>query len=207
VPKQPVISPVGFVPIQDRGAPNANSLLRVQKQGVGGAPVCVGATGAPGTIAHGTPGAESTITWTILGPIYDSSQMLFGSPTSNIRITIDGFYSFYLFWWSTDNIAANIETRLQIAPTSDSGFGAPSFAEPTLDGIVAWRDTVSLGTATSARSGGSMEFRGVELHANDLVRFQVRQDNATTDLTGTNVLTSEFRFLYPIPNASQGQIG
>lgn len=159
-------------------------------------PVCVGAVGNPGNIASGVPGALSTVLWQPANTLLRDQYSFIGpTATENIRIPFDGYYDFWMDWQILDVPAANeeLEIRLESAPTSDSGFAAPVFTE------VQPRFTKTFFSTKSLDNHFFILHRGVELHANDLVRFRVRVNGGTT-FTTTTVITSEFRFTYPIPN-------
>jgi hypothetical protein len=172
-----------------------NDLLAVRRRQASSNPqseiVCVTATGNPGTFTGLTQ-----VTWTPPAQIYDTGPFFPGN-TSNtsIRIPVNGFYNFHLHW-ICDAVGSDysIEVRMEVAPTSDSGIGSPSFAEP----IATYRHSKFVRTGTLDRFLIS-DYNGVELHANDLVQFRIRTD-LVAGLSATTVITSEFRLLYPIPH-------
>lgn len=185
-------NPGGFIPNKKD---NPDNWLMVERSHNRQLPVCTGATGNPGTIAN--TGLFVSVIWTQKGSIYDPFNMVGPTPTEQVRIPLDGFYSFYLHWFSNDNPGGqvNCDVACQLALTSDTGFGAPVWTNP----ITNYRQSIQFNAAATFDHGQFNLFRGVELHANDLVRFRIRQDGGT-NLTTTTVITSEFLFLYPIPN-------
>lgn len=160
-------------------------------------PVCVGAVGNPGTIASGTPGAISYCSWTASSLLNDRYNMVTNQldPTY-IRIPGDGYYDFYLHWNIADDIhtfTVELQPVMELAITSDAGFGAPSFSTLIIG---------STTTKTSAHIDNRFDnlYRGVELHANNLLRFGIKQYGGT-NLVNTTVSQSEFRMTYAIPNS------
>lgn len=166
-------------------------------------PVCVGATGTGGGLAAGAPGASKVIVWTPnANKLYDAWSMISG-PTNalgNIRIPRDGFYDFWLHFTWTDVFAVRTQLRcfMQKAPTSTSGYAAPVFA--SIAGMTASLDVPQAGG--TFLNNWSCLFRGVELHAHDLVRFQ-EQQSGTAGFAGISVDAQEFRYLYPIPTGGK----
>lgn len=158
-------------------------------------PFCAQFTGNPGSLVNGSPGALSSVTWTPnTNPIYDPYFMITPA-TTTIRIPWDGFYDFWMVWNVADNVATTESFACipQSAPASDSGYGAPSFSN------IVGTQTKLLTQGTSTLDTNFMcVYRGVELHANDLVRFQARVWGTQT-LTATTVTAAEFHWVAPIP--------
>ncbi len=159
-------------------------------------PVCVGATGDPGTIPSGGPGALTAVTWTPNpNPLYDASLFITPGPTAAIRIPVDGFYDFYLKWGIADDVSVveSFACVLEVAATSSTGFGAISYTATNLT------QSKLLSQAPTVDRHMMCLYRGVLASANDLVRFRV-QVYGTQALTNTTVTGMEFRQTYPVPN-------
>lgn len=117
---------------------------------------------------------------------------------------MDGFYDFWflLQLGQPDKGFFAVRACMDVANTSFTGFDAP-----------VWTRTVNgpskLFDATITLPGGDrfMEvlYRGIEFHANDLLRIGLNlyadTSGATvSDLAGSVVPFSEFKMTYPIPN-------
>lgn len=156
-------------------------------------------TGDPGSIASGSPGAFSYVTWTPnSNPVYDTHNMVTGAPTATIRIPQDGLYDIWLKWAIADNVASatSLSSILQFANTSDTGIASPSWS--TLPG--GQSKTLATGTSTVDTSFMCL-YRGNEFHANDLARVGVQIYGSQT-LTATTVAIAEFRYIRPLPEKS-----
>jgi len=164
-------------------------------------PVCTTITGDPGAIASGSPGALSTITWSPpTNPLFDTHNMLGGAATTDVRIPKDGFYSFWMAFRFGDN-PINNRTEFVVlfytAKTSETGYGAPSFSE----GPMRCSRTFDGSTHITADAYFTADFRGVELHQDDLVQFGVKVYGTQT-LNAVTVSVAEFRYLFPIPQGN-----
>lgn len=180
------------IPDRRKDVANWNEIERFSRN-TSNYPFCVKATGDPGNVPSGAPGAAVNVVWTApTNPLYDLWHMVIGG-NELIRIPQDGFYSFWMNWQSGDNFtaAAAIKTLMDTANTSITGFAAPSWTRymniiqdiPANPGFGRWWNS---------------EFRGIELHANDLVRFGI-QVYSTVALSSTIVVQSEFIFESAIP--------
>ena len=180
--------------VPDRKEMQANwNEIEKFSRGTSNYPFCAMLTGDPGTIASGTPGAASYVTWTAnANPLYDLYRMIVGDTT--IRIPSDGFYDFYLDWLIANNsvvVDTEISTFMDTANTSITGYGA-----------VAWTRAVTApGKFIPANQHIGLSFfasyAGIELHANDLVRFGIQVYSAN-NLTAT-VPVARFALESPIP--------
>jgi hypothetical protein len=162
-------------------------------------PVATPLSGDPGTIAN--TGATSDVTWSPpSNPLFDTHQMIGASSTVNVRIPVDGFYSFWMPWRFGDTLNARTEfaCRMYVATTSDTGFGAISYSE--VNKLRCTR-TFDGSTHLSVDAYFTAEFRGIELHANDMVKFTANTSSTLT-LTSTNITNAEFRYLGPIPQGN-----
>lgn len=177
--------------LPDRKALGNANAQQIEKfsRAVGNGPVCTGATGTPGTL----PGAGTleTVTWTPnSNTLYDLYGILANAPTTTPRIPVDGFYDL----WGVighDSAAGVLELRVNLATTSNTGFGTPVF---NLIPPFVVTKTCSAGIDTRL----IYLFRGIELHADDLLQFKMRVI-AGAAFTATTILDAEIRFVYPIP--------
>lgn len=169
-------------------------------------PVCVTATGDPGTLTSGSPGPTSFITWSPpTNPLYDVSNIIGHNPTTSLRIPLDGFYDFWclLQLGTPDRGFFAIRSILDTANTSFTGLDTPTWSR-RVNGPSQLFDA-----STNTLDGHSyMEvlYRGIEFHANDLFRIGLNIYADTSgvsvgNITGSVVPFSEFRFTYGIPNA------
>lgn len=156
-------------------------------------PVAVSMTGDPGALP--AAGTFTDIVWTAnTDPRLDQYHFITG--TADVRIPIDGYYDFWFTVAILDVPTANgfLEFRLMRAPTSDSGFGAPVFA------AVGSRQSAFLLNGWNQGEHFMVDSRGLELHANDLLHFQLRILGQAGAFTATTVDAAEFRYSYPIPD-------
>lgn len=181
-------------PLPEKSAQSPN-WLNVERNWNADLPTCVGATGNPGTIASGTPGVASFVSWTQPSALYDRFNFTGQADATMVRIPVDGFYDFWMMWEVDDDIHGNnieFKTFMDGANTSSTGIGSPSWSRlitgPSRDFL---NENIDLYFEAL--------YRGVELHANDVVRFGVQTYTSQT-LTTTIITHSEFRFTYPIPN-------
>lgn len=182
------------IPDRSKFTANWNEIERFSR-GAQNGPFCVGALGDPGTIAAGAPGVLSQVTWQpVTNPLYDLFNIVGPVATKNLRIPIDGFYNFWCIWNVNDNPATTteIEVRVEVAPTSNSGIGSPVFAQ------AGDRFSKTILSTNSLDRYLTCDWKGIELHANDLLRFSVRI-NGPVAFTNTDVESSQFEYVAPIP--------
>jgi hypothetical protein len=152
-------------------------------------------------LAAGAPGANGTYIWQPSAlAIYDRYAMVGPVATTQIRIPWDGLYDFTgSILFQTSNAVFEYETTLQFAPTSDSGFAAPVFANVVNPAGFAVRWYFQNGFAPAVLAP-RMTFmtRGVEMHANDIIQLLAQVSAAA--LKNTLVENFDIRWVAPIPN-------
>lgn len=169
-------------------------------------PVCVTAQGAIATIPAGSPGAISYITWSPpTNPLYDTSNIVGPSATTNLRIPLDGFYDIYYLLQLGASASGSfaIKSVLDVATTANDGYTTPTWGR-VVNGPSSFFESNVLST------DGDMYFpvlyRGIEFHANNLFRIGINMfadasGPPVAAITSSVVPLSEFRFAYGIPNA------
>ena len=124
----------------------------------------------------GTPGGSVIATFQPVPIIYDRYNMVGQAASTTIRIPWDGIYDIDMeFQYHDPNQAFEILGQLQLAPTSDSGFAVPVFSnllDPTGNVYEMWAQQTAV-LRFQPRYNNIL--RGIELHANDLLRMTVQQ--------------------------------
>lgn len=183
-------------PLAQKGNTYDPNWLALERYFNSSLPVCVTSLGDPGTIPAGTPGASSFLTWSPpTNALYDVTNIVGATPTINIRIPMDGFYDFFTKWTINDDIStASLEFLpfVDTANTSDTGLSTPSWTR-----LYTGPSRQFINCHIDKHFG--VLYRGVEMHANDLLRFGI-QIWSPIALNQTTVSRSEFRMVYPIPN-------
>jgi len=176
--------------------------MKAQRQGLLDTPWCI-ANAADINLAAGAPGALASFTWNgIAAPdtIYDRFNMIGPNNTTDIRIPWDGIYDIMgSCAFINTNAVFEFSSVLLYAPTSDSGFGAPVFANYLSIPGSFERNYLQVGLAAPTIAPRCpILHAGMPFFANDLIRYQGQVSSASARQTRFEYFM--VRWVGPIPN-------
>lgn len=193
-------SRTGTIPFRDMDSAPDPNWMKGQRQPLLDTPWTI-LEAADLVLTSGAPGAVATYQWQpVTNPIYDQYNICGPVATENLRIPWDGIYD---IWGSCAfiTVASVFEwsSILQSAPTSNSGFGAPVFANTlSIPGSNERNYFQNNLAAPVIAPRISIQHTAVPLFANDMIRYQAQVSSASNK-------TSRFeyfvvRWVSPIPN-------
>lgn len=160
------------------------------------------------TLTAGAPGANLAFTFQpTTSPIFDRYNIVGTTATQNLRIPWDGIYDIYgIVLLNPTTQIWEFATLLQSAPTSDSGFGAPVFANYNNPAGFGYRCYFQNNLAApTIVPRVTFVHTGLEFHANDLIRYMGQIDAAANQTAQLEAFT--LRWVSPIPNNLQQSHG
>lgn len=148
----------------------------------------------------GAPGAVVTPTFQPVSAIYDRYFMVGPTAVQFIRIPWDGIYDITIeFQYHDPAQVYEVQIYAQSATTSDTGFAAPVWNNLNQPNGSLFQMYIQNNVA-APKFGQFYNtiWRGIELHANDLIRLQAQQSGVGA--ANTFITFFDVRWAAPIPN-------